>query len=120
MQITTDSLRLQQILTNLVSNAIRYTDQGSISIVCYTVDHERWAIAVSDTGRGISPAHQIKIFEPYFRVGNEADYLPESSGLGLTIVNQLIQRLQGTLELSSQVGEGSTFSVFLPLILVDE
>ena len=54
-QITTDALRLQQILTNLISNAIRYTDDGSVDVTCYAVDGEQWAIAVRDTGRGISP-----------------------------------------------------------------
>lgn len=114
-QVSTDSLRLQQVLTNLVSNAIRYTDQGSVTITCYAVDEEQWAIAVCDTGRGIDPEQQSQIFEPYVRLGDEEDYLPESSGLGLTIVNKLVRILQGRIELVSAVGEGSTFTVFLPV-----
>jgi len=93
-----DGLRLQQILTNLVSNAIRYTDEGSVEVICYTQGDDLWAIAVSDTGRGLSVEHQSKIFEPYFRVGSSEDYLPESSGLGLTIVNKMVQLLGGTIE----------------------
>ncbi|MGB7084415.1 MAG: sensor histidine kinase [Phormidesmis sp.] len=119
-KVTTDSLRLQQIISNLMSNAIRYTDSGSISLSCYTVSEEQWAIAVCDTGKGISPEQQSKIFEPYFRIGEEEDYLPESSGLGLTIVNKLIQFLQGSIEIESEVGTGSTFTVFLPLQLQRE
>jgi signal transduction histidine kinase len=119
--VITDSLRLQQILTNLISNAIRYTDSGSVSVTCYICDTadtpEQWALAVSDTGRGISPEHQPKIFGPYFRVGDEKDYLPESNGLGLTVVSKLVQLLQGNIELESALGEGSNFVVRLPLRL---
>ncbi|MEM8809556.1 MAG: sensor histidine kinase, partial [Cyanobacteria bacterium P01_G01_bin.38] len=64
-EVSTDALRLQQILTNLISNAIRYTDEGTISIICYTAEAERWAIAIQDTGRGISPEDQSRVFEPY-------------------------------------------------------
>lgn len=118
--VITDSLRLQQILTNLISNAIRYTDTGSINVTCYKTDDlasKQWAIAVSDTGRGISPEHQPKIFGPYFRVGDKDDYLPESSGLGLTVVSKLVQLLQGNIELESALGEGTNFVVRLPLRL---
>jgi len=116
-EVTTDSLRLQQVLTNLVSNAIRYTDKGEVNISCYATDEERWAIAICDTGKGISSDLQAKIFEPYFRVGDTSDYAPESSGLGLTIVNKLVQLLQGRIELTSELDTGSTFVVILPLML---
>lgn len=119
-QVSTDTLRLQQILVNLISNAIRYTDEGSITITCYTVDSDHWAIAVCDTGRGIDPEQQSQVFEPYVRLGDEEDYLPESSGLGLTIVNKLVRILQGRIELVSAVGKGSTFTVFLPLSPADQ
>ncbi|MEM8807305.1 MAG: ATP-binding protein, partial [Cyanobacteria bacterium P01_G01_bin.38] len=98
-------------------NAIRYTDEGTISIICYTAEAERWAIAIQDTGRGISPEDQSRVFEPYFRIGDEDDYLPESSGLGLAIVNKIVQLLRGSVELTSEVGQGSTFTVLLPLRL---
>ncbi|MGC1309003.1 MAG: HAMP domain-containing sensor histidine kinase [Phormidesmis sp.] len=116
-RVSTDSLRLQQILTNLISNAVRYTDEGSVSIRCYQVNEQQWAIAVCDTGQGISPEQQPRIFEPYFRGGNEKDYLPESNGLGLTIVQKLVRLLQGELDLFSEVGQGSTFTVLLPMQL---
>jgi len=59
--------------------------------------------------------HQSKIFEPYFRVGSSEDYLPESSGLGLTIVNKMVQLLGGTIEVESTLGGGSVFKVVFPL-----
>lgn len=115
LQIRTDSLRLQQVLVNLVSNAIRYTDQGCVCISCYTIDEQTWALTVKDTGRGISPDQQASIFSPYFQVGLDADQIAESSGLGLTIVSKLVDLLQGEVELVSALGEGSTFKLVLPI-----
>ncbi len=111
----TDGLRLQQIITNLLSNAIRYTDTGSITITGYKADNHEWAIAVKDTGRGIKEEDQSRIFEPYFQVGEEEAKLPGSSGLGLSIVNKLVKMLQGRIELVSQIDHGSTFTVFFPI-----
>lgn len=114
-QVLSDSLRLQQIVTNLVSNAIRYTKIGSIQLRCYFLANDKWAIAISDTGIGIAPEDQAQIFEPYFRVGASTTYLPDSTGLGLAIVSRLVNLLQGKIELVSQIGVGSTFTVILPI-----
>ena len=115
-KVLTDPLRLQQIVTNLVSNAIRYTQHGKIQLTCQMLSENQWAIAVSDTGRGIAPDDQDRIFEPFFRVGSsEQSYLPESTGLGLAIVSRLVKLLQGKIELVSQLGIGSTFTVIFPL-----
>ncbi len=111
----TDSLRLQQIITNLLSNAVRYTDTGSITVTGYRVDDHEWAIAVKDTGRGIKEEDQLRIFEPYFQVGEKEEKLPGSNGLGLSIVNKLVKMLQGRIELVSTVDQGSTFTVFFPI-----
>lgn len=115
-QVFTDALRLQQIVTNLVSNAIRYTESGYIKLTCEFLPDNQWAIAVADTGIGIAPEDQAHIFDPYFRVasGNQT-YLPDSTGLGLAIVSRLVKLLQGKIELVSQIGIGSTFTVILPL-----
>ena len=114
--VLTDSLRVQQIVTNLVSNAIRYTEVGKIQLTCQKFGDNQWAIAVSDTGRGIAPEDQARVFEPFFRVGSsEQFYLPDSTGLGLAIVSRLVKLLQGKIELVSQVGIGSTFTVIFPL-----
>ncbi|BAY37433.1 two-component sensor histidine kinase [Nostoc sp. NIES-2111] len=112
----TDGFQLQQIVTNLVSNAIRYTEIGTISIMCEVVNDEKWAIAVSDTGIGIAEKDQSKIFEPYFRVTSQSrPYAPDSTGLGLAIVVRLVKLLQGEISLVSQEGVGSTFTVTFPL-----
>jgi signal transduction histidine kinase len=115
-EVVTDSLRLQQIVTNLVSNAIRYTETGKIKITCQMWENHKWAIAISDTGVGILKEDQSQIFESYFRVAmSDKSYLPESTGLGLAIVSRLVKLLQGEIKLDSQVGVGSTFTVILPL-----
>lgn len=114
-QVFTDCLRLQQIVTNLVSNAIRYTESGQIEVTCEELENDQWTIAVSDTGIGIDPENQKHIFEPYFQVEEIATRPPNSTGLGLAIVSRLIKLLQGKIELVSQVGVGSTFTVFFPL-----
>jgi signal transduction histidine kinase len=117
-EVVTDEFHLQQIMTNLVSNAIRYTNSGTIEIVCQLVDDDKWAIAVSDTGIGIAPENQEKIFEPYFRAnGDNRASLPDSTGLGLAIVSRLVKLLQGEISLVSEVDVGSTFTITLPLEL---
>jgi len=115
-QVLTDSLRLQQIVTNLASNAIRYTDCGSVKVTCQLLADDKWAIAVSDTGVGIAPEDQAIIFDPFVQAGStNKPHLPDSTGLGLAIVSRLVKLLQGKIELVSQVGVGSTFTVILPL-----
>ncbi|MCT7952173.1 sensor histidine kinase [Ancylothrix sp. C2] len=114
-QVITDSLRLQQILTNLLSNAIRYTETGTIKVICESLPDNQWSITISDTGKGITPEDQKHIFEPYFRVVSaDNSYLPNSTGLGLAIVRRLVKLLQGQISLTSQPGIGSTFTITLP------
>ena len=115
-EVVTDPLRLQQIVTNLVSNAIRYTESGSVKIKCETLGIDKWIIVVYDTGIGIEPEDQAQIFEPYFRIASGTkSFLPDSTGLGLAIVSRLVKLLQGEISLVSEMGVGSTFTVSLPL-----
>jgi signal transduction histidine kinase len=115
-QVITDPLRLQQILTNLLSNAIRYTESGSIHLECWTVSQQQWAISVTDSGIGISPDAQAQIFNPYFReVTAPQVQSSDGTGLGLAIVSRLVQLMDGEIKVDSQLGKGSTFTVILPL-----
>ena len=117
LQINTDSLRLQQIISNLVSNAIRYTDSGKIEIFCEPIADDRFKIIVSDTGIGISQADYQRIFNPYFRVTQpNSCIVPEGIGLGLAIVAQLVKLLGGEIQLESKIDVGSTFTVILPMV----
>jgi signal transduction histidine kinase len=115
-EVVTDPLRLQQIVTNLVSNAIRYTESGTVKIKCETLDIDKWTIVVYDTGIGIEPEDQAQIFEPYFRIASSTkSFVRDSTGLGLAIVSRLVKLLQGEISLVSEMGVGSTFTVSLPL-----
>lgn len=115
-QVTTDPLRVQQILTNLLSNAIRYTESGTVSLQCYQESEQTWAISITDTGFGIASDAQTQIFQPYFRaVSNQQPQDSNGTGLGLAIVSRLVQLLHGEIKVDSQLGKGSTFTVILPL-----
>ncbi|WP_341529694.1 HAMP domain-containing sensor histidine kinase [Nostoc sp. UHCC 0302] len=115
-QVTTDPLRLQQILTNLLSNAIRYTQTGSIRLECWIESQQQWAISVTDSGVGIPPEAQAQIFNPYFRaVTDPLVQSTDGTGLGLAIVSRLVQLMHGEIKVNSQLGKGSTFTVILPL-----
>ncbi|NJR76840.1 MAG: sensor histidine kinase, partial [Scytonema sp. CRU_2_7] len=93
-------------------------ESGNINITCQVLDDQKWAIAVTDTGIGIAPENQTQIFEPYFRVSSiNKSYVPGSTGLGLAIVTRLVKLLQGEINLVSEIGVGSTFSVTFPLEL---
>ena len=111
--ITTDKTRLRQVLTNLVSNAIRYTDAGSIQVTVRPVSDDFLEIAITDTGVGIATEEQERIFEPYFQ-GEAGQQLPSSTGLGLAIARKMVTLLQGSIRVSSDPGQGSTFTISLP------
>ena len=115
LEIKSDSLRLEQIITNLLINAIRYTSSGSIELTCSFVTPELLEIKVADTGVGISKLDRERIFEPYFRSQQSQKTAPEGMGLGLAIVLQLVAMLEGEIKLISELDVGSTFIVTIPL-----
>ncbi|MEG5038210.1 MULTISPECIES: sensor histidine kinase [unclassified Microcoleus] len=117
-QVMTDYLRLQQIISNLVSNAIRYTQAGTITIKTELLPDQHWSICITDTGIGIASEDCDRIFQPFFRSNNSlGSVMPDSTGLGLAIVARLVNLLQGKIELVSEVGVGSSFTVIFPLKL---
>ena len=115
-----DINRLQQILVNLTSNAIKFTPSGSVDAYVYPVNSAHWAIKVSDTGPGIPDEAQAYIFEPFRQVDGSMTRQHGGTGLGLSIVKQLVTQMSGQITLQSEVGQGSTFTVFLPLMRVEE
>ena len=116
-QVQTDPLRLKQIVTNLLSNAIRYTESGNITITCSTDGGDRWSLIVADTGIGLSSEVISAIFEPYYQVGSEEkdNLSPDSTGLGLAIVDKLVKLLGGEINVASELEKGSTFAVDFPM-----
>ncbi len=114
-QIGTDSQRLEQIIRNLLSNAIKFTDQGSVSMNIDCLTDDQLSIAVSDTGIGIAEEQQGTIFEAFRQIDGSANRKYSGTGLGLSISQQLARLLGGSIHLESAIGEGSTFTVLLPL-----
>lgn len=109
-----DSVRLQQIIQNLVTNAIHYTPAGgSIHVGCCT-EGETACVSVQDTGCGIAPEDQSAVFDRYFHT--TADKKHDSTGLGLTIAQELAHLHHGEITLQSEVGKGSIFTLRLPLL----
>lgn len=115
-----DRQRIRQILTNLVSNAIKFTDQGNVQIRLDCPDETYWTIQVSDTGRGIPSDAQDYIFDPFRQVDGSPTREHSGVGLGLSLVKQLVTLMNGRITLESQVGQGSTFTIALPLIRIKE
>jgi two-component system phosphate regulon sensor histidine kinase PhoR len=101
---------LEQILTNLLDNAIKYTEPGGEVEVKITESRDRTRISVSDTGIGIPAEDRARIFERFYRVDKARSRRAGGTGLGLSIVRHLVQRLGGEVSVVSQVGEGTTFS----------
>jgi signal transduction histidine kinase len=114
-QLVGDQNRLEQILMNLVFNALKFTRQGNVRVRLYPTDGDRWAMQVSDTGPGIPPQAQARIFEPFWQMDNSLRGDQAGYGLGLSIVKQLTTLMGGQINLESEVGRGSTFTVLLPL-----
>ena len=111
-----DSDRMQQVLHNLLENAIRYTEAGGKVRVSLTSSPGEARIEVSDTGIGIPEANLPHVFERFFRSDRARRAHPGGSGLGLSIVRWIVEAHKGTVSVSSAVGKGTTFTVVLPLI----
>ncbi len=111
-----DPRRLQQILTNLVGNAVKFTDQGAVTIKIIRIDRMRWAMRVSDTGRGISPEAQKYIFEPFRQAEDTSIREHSGIGLGLSIVKRIIDLMGGEILVKSKPGSGSTFTAIIPFV----
>lgn len=112
----TDYLRLSQIITNLVVNAIKYTNKGSISISAKIVNDQQLKIIVKDTGIGILPENLDKINDRFFREKEDLSGRYGGYGLGLSIVKQLTSLFKGELIAVSKKNEGSEFTIMIPLL----
>jgi PAS domain S-box-containing protein len=110
-----DLRRLQQILVNLVNNALKFTEKGSVHIRLFCPDRKHWAMEVQDTGMGIPEDEQEHIFDPFRQVDNSMTRKYAGFGLGLSIVNQLVALMGGDVAVKSTVGVGSVFTVILPI-----
>ncbi len=115
-----DEVRTKQIAVNLVSNATKFTSSGEVILKTERVDDDHWRIVVTDTGVGI-PAHLREvIFDEFRQVDSGSTREYGGTGLGLAIVRRLVLMMDGTIQVKSEVGEGSTFTVTLPLVVEPE
>jgi signal transduction histidine kinase len=113
--VVTDASRCQQIVGNLVSNALKYTPAGGTVRIVGQAAADSWSVTVSDSGPGI-PADALEmVFEPFFRLTREEHSGIEGNGLGLSICRELVAQLQGKIDLSSVIGQGTSVSVRFPL-----
>ncbi|PYQ66560.1 MAG: hypothetical protein DMF53_03335 [Acidobacteria bacterium] len=114
-----DPLRVRQVAINLLSNAIKFTHQGWIEAELVPWEEGTCRFVVRDTGVGIDEAAMSIIFERFRQVDGSMSRPAGGAGLGLSIVRQIVELLGGTIEVESRVGEGSTFTVTLPLVAPD-
>jgi CheY-like chemotaxis protein len=110
----TDPKLLSQVVRNLLSNALKFTHEGSVRMQCVR-EAGQLRIDVTDTGRGIASEHMPHIFEEFYQAAGMPNTAREGHGLGLSIVHKLIQSLGHQIKVGSTVGEGSNFSIVLPV-----
>lgn len=113
-QLIGDTHRLQQVLVNLVNNAVKFTDKGGVDVYIYKVNEQHWGFDVTDTGQGIALDDQKHIFDPFRQLEGTVTRSHGGIGLGLAIVKRLVELMGGQIFLKSIVGQGSTFTIVLP------
>jgi two-component system sensor histidine kinase BaeS len=114
LSLNVDPDRLAQAIENLVSNAIKYTPAGGSISIAAEAERAGVSIHVQDTGSGIAPIDQARIFEPFFR-GQAMRRFPQGMGLGLTIAQDVVTAHGGHIDFTSAVGQGTRFTIWLPL-----
>lgn len=119
-----DPTRLSQILMNLAGNAVKFTETGSVRILCHSVLSQnhfvKIAFDVVDTGIGIAKDYVSKIFESFTQAGTDVARKYGGTGLGLTISKQLVELMDGTIDVESELGQGTTFTFIIPFQIGDE
>lgn len=111
--IISDPYRIKQVLTNLISNAIKFTQEGTVEVLAY-VKNQSVLISVTDTGIGIAKESHVNVFKEFTQANDGIEKKFGGTGLGLTISKKIIELLGGTIELQSEEGKGSEFTIILP------
>jgi len=113
-----DELRIKQVLNNILSNAFKYTDEGSVQLSVHPedIDNDNFTIVfrISDTGQGMTKEQVNKLFDEYTRFNLEANRTTVGTGLGMSITQRLVDLMSGRITVESEVGKGSVFSVYIP------
>ncbi len=116
--INTDCIRIRQIVSNLLQNGLKFTDKGKVSCTVKATEN-KLKITIQDTGIGISKEKHQEIFERFKQINYEKNAKYGGTGLGLAIVNGIAKLLGGTIEIDSEIGKGATFTLQLPLHIVE-
>ena len=111
--VTADRARLEQAISNLVDNALKYTEQGRVLVRAGALDGEAWC-EIDDTGPGIPEPEQERVFERFYRVDKARSRERGGTGLGLAIVRHIAEMHGGRVTLRSEAGRGSTFRIAVP------
>ena len=109
-----DPNRIEQVLVNLIDNAVKYSPDGGAVVVRTAPADSSVRVEVTDQGLGIAPGEQQAVFEKFYRADPQLRAVPSGTGLGLYICRELVRRMGGTIGVRSQPGEGSTFYFELP------
>jgi PAS domain S-box-containing protein len=116
--VTLDALRFKQVLLNLLSNAVKFTGPGGrIDLSVAPVDRDRFVLRVRDTGIGISPENVARLFRQFEQLDAGPGRRYPGSGLGLSLTKKIVELMDGTIDVQSEVGRGTTFTVVLPVVL---
>ena len=123
-RVYVDALRLRQVLFNLVGNALKFTDVGAVQVIAEAAiwddDTVHLHLAVRDTGPGIAPQHLAQLFDRFSQVDESEARRFSGTGLGLAIVKQLVELMGGRVWVDSELGQGSTFHLEIPVAVVDD
>jgi signal transduction histidine kinase len=114
--LRTDMNLLKSILTNLISNAIKFSGENTVIRVDLKIQEQALVLSVQDTGIGISPEDQQHLFERFFRARNAANI--QGSGLGLHIIGKYLELLDGTIQMESVLDQGTSFIIQIPQALI--
>ena len=115
-----DEVKISQVITNLVENGVKYNKDGGSVKVVLDADHQFFTVKVMDTGVGIPEDSLEHVFERFYRVDKSRSREIGGTGLGLAIARSAVLMHRGTIEVDSKLGEGTTFTVKIPLILATE
>jgi signal transduction histidine kinase len=116
-KLYTDDRKLSQILRNFISNALKFTPHGEVRVTAMRVGEDAVKFSVADTGIGIAPEHHAAVFDDFSQVDSPVQKRLRGTGLGLSLSRQLAALLGGHVEVASELGKGSVFSVTLPVLL---
>jgi signal transduction histidine kinase/ActR/RegA family two-component response regulator len=118
LRLCTDRMKLARVVGNLVNNAIKFTEVGSVRTSLRQLDDGSLELSISDTGVGIAPEHLERIFDEFYQIQNPERDRNKGTGLGLAICKRLVDAIDGTLTVHSELGKGTTFTLKLPAKLV--